>query len=407
MTNPLSDLEKRVAMACDWLVDVAQVKTDQLTLGEDTLGKHYDSWKGAIRGEYWAATKQWGFFCPIWHTGQAVNALTMASDTLGSSKYPRAAEAAVAFILDKQIWQEGHPDHGLILAYEDLPAEVNTSAILECLSGMISFAEKKNSPELLNRMAAAADFVIDRLYMPREGLFRDRYDPKMREIIMPSLCPTKDNKGGRPLNDGGCLAYLYRKTGRRKFLDVHIRVSETLVADQNPPGNWIDYGPCNAAEGLFHPRTTYWYALPLLDSYRLTGRKEFLDTAIASGEFCRRAMRSDGGWIRGLYQDPRTGVLNTECFGHATSGSACAAILFVELCRVTKDPSWLKDAEKALTFCCNVQFTRAEDPNLQGAILEKVMPPDGTDRSPYHLRDLGTIFFVIAALEYLKTRPKT
>ena len=39
---------------------------------------------------------------------------------------------------------------------------------------------------------------------------------------------------------------------------------------------------------------------------------------------------------------------------------------------------------------------------LRGAILEKVLPPDGTDRSPYHIRDLGTIFFVIAAEKYLE-----
>ena len=34
------------------------------------------------------------------------------------------------------------------------------------------------------------------------------------------------------------------------------------------------------------------------------------------------------------------------------------------------------------------------DPNLRGAVLEKVLPPDGTDRLPYRVRDLGTIFFL-------------
>jgi hypothetical protein len=33
--------------------------------------------------------------------------------------------------------------------------------------------------------------------------------------------------------------------------------------------------------------------------------------------------------------------------------------------------------------------------------LEKVLPPDGTDRSPYYLRDLGTIFFVQVAAQLL------
>ena len=63
---------------------------------------------------------------------------------------------------------------------------------------------------------------------------------------------------------------------------------------------------------------------------------------------------------------------------------------------------WIKRAETALNYCIGMQFTNAQDPNLQGAVLEKVCFPDGTDRSPYYLRDLGTIFFIQAAAEYLK-----
>jgi hypothetical protein len=54
-----------------------------------------------------------------------------------------------------------------------------------------------------------------------------------------------------------------------------------------------------------------------------------------------------------------------------------------------------------------MQFTNPEDPNLKGAILEKILPPDGTDRSPYYIRDLGTIFFIQAAALYLQTFKKT
>ena len=49
----------------------------------------------------------------------------------------------------------------------------------------------------------------------------------------------------------------------------------------------------------------------------------------------------------------------------------------------------------------NLQFNRAEDKNLHGCILEKVLTPDGTDRNPYFIRDLGTIFFIQAAIKYL------
>ncbi len=48
-------------------------------------------------------------------------------------------------------------------------------------------------------------------------------------------------------------------------------------------------------------------------------------------------------------------------------------------------------ADLGVDFCAQMQFTSPADPNLRGAILEKVLPPDGSDRSPYHVRDLGTI----------------
>ena len=41
------------------------------------------------------------------------------------------------------------------------------------------------------------------------------------------------------------------------------------------------------------------------------------------------------------------------------------------------------------------------DRQSKGAILEKILPPDGSDNSPYHLRDLATIFFIQAVSEYL------
>lgn len=38
----------------------------------------------------------------------------------------------------------------------------------------------------------------------------------------------------------------------------------------------------------------------------------------------------------------------------------------------------------------------------KATILGKIMPPDGTDRSPYYIRDLGTIFFIQAASLYMR-----
>ncbi|MBN2153375.1 MAG: hypothetical protein JW839_18115, partial [Candidatus Lokiarchaeota archaeon] len=85
----------------------------------------------------------------------------------------------------------------------------------------------------------------------------------------------------------------------------------------------------------------------------------------------------------------------------ATSGTACAVLFWLKLKRATGTTKYDKAIDTCLKYCTGLQFRFPEDENLLGAVLEKVLPPDGSDRSPYHVRDLGTIFFVQAASAYL------
>jgi hypothetical protein len=389
-------LQQGLPLACDWLAEIAQLKTEIFSSDTvDTIGHRHGSWKGAIRGEYSVANKQWDFFCPVWHTGQAVKALVLAGDYFKKESYLYAARQGAKFILDNQIWDPDHPDHGLILAYEDYGDKVTTSAVLEAMHGLMLLAERDADEMLWSRLIAAGRFLVNKLYMPHKGLFHDLYDPVVHAVV-PNPYRTRNNVGGRPILDDAILLHLYRKTKEKVFLDIHVAVAETLVREQNPPGNWIDYGPCDPGPGSFHPRHTYWWGLPLIDTYRETGRKEFLDTALAGGEFLKNALRKDGGYFRGYYRDGKT-----DSFGHATSGSACAALYFLELLKITHNADWQEWAKLALNFCLSMQMVAPADPNLKGVILEKVLPPDGTDRSPYHIRDLGTIFFITAGCRYL------
>ncbi|OGV83633.1 MAG: hypothetical protein A3K19_07640 [Lentisphaerae bacterium RIFOXYB12_FULL_65_16] len=401
---PLShdELKTALRLACDWLVDVAQVATRELTVEKNSMRHPYSDWRGAIRGEYSAATRQWDFFCPVWHTGQAVKALLGAAQSLNEPRYRQAADAGAAFILDKQVWDTTSPDHGLILAFEDSAEFVNTSAVLECMDGLLRLADANRAPDVQQRLVRAGEFLIEKLYMPDAGLFHDAYHPGRHAVVLPNPFRTRENVGGRPLLDDSIFLKLYRQTGETRFRDVQVRVSETLVQTQRPRGNWVDYAPCNPDRMRFHPRHTYWWGLPLLDTYRETGRGEFLETAVAAGEFTLRALRSDGGYFREVSVEP-DGTVNTASFGHATSGAACGALLFLALHRETGDARWLEGAERALSFCLSMQMRTPQDPNLKGVIIEKVLPPRGTDASPYHVRDLGTIFFIQAAVAYLGT----
>ena len=79
-------------------------------------------------------------------------------------------------------------------------------------------------------------------------------------------------------------------------------------------------------------------------------------------------MRKDGGFIRGTYTD-----FNTDSFGHATSGTACAVITFLKYYEYTKDEKILKYIERGLNYCMGMQFIKPDDPDLKGAILEKLL----------------------------------
>ena len=207
-----SEFNSSIKLACDWLTDVAQVKTDDLPVDtHDKVGFGYASWKGSIRGEYSVAEKTWWYYCPVWHTGQAVKSLLLAADFLGEQKYLQAARMGADFIYANQVWDQTNPDHGLILAFEDHRDKTNTSAIMECMDGLMLLADKIESQHMWDRLIAAGHFIVDKLYMPEVGLFRDCYDPNTHSVVLPNPYVTKNNIGGRPLIEDGILVRLYDK----------------------------------------------------------------------------------------------------------------------------------------------------------------------------------------------------
>ena len=92
----------------------------------------------------------------------------------------------------------------------------------------------------------------------------------------------------------------------------------------------------------------------------------------------------------------RDASFQTTTFGQVTSGSACAAILRIELFQVTKDPALLPDIQKALAFVGESLVTNATDENMRGGVIEDSVDPGKCDASPYHLRDIAASFYMQA-----------
>ncbi len=378
----MNEMKTSLIAALNWLAGPATVR-DNMPVGELGQKFGYTFWNGAIRGEYYH--RQWDSFCPVWHTGQAVKAYVMAAKALGDDSWLEQAKFSAEFILHQQV-TEG-VNAGLIRAYEAAPEQINTSAILEALDGLLMLSEATGDRRYQDAALNAMSWVAANAWEDRLGKFHDIYNLNEQKFEF-GIYASQD----RPLLDDAVFLKGWRLTGNERFRHIAFATAETLLADENPPGNWIKYIPCNAEVGNIHPRHSYWWGLPMLELYKETGDEKYAALFKRAVEWYKKALRHDGGLFRDTYLD-----FNTDSFGHATSGTACAAICFQRYLELTGDESIRPYLNKALKFCMSMQLTQAADPNMKGAILEKVNYPDGTDNLPYFLRDLGTIFFIQAA----------
>lgn len=387
-TNP-ETLRERLRLACAWITETAQVRNED----EPIEKKHpYQRWVGAIKSEYRAAESRWWFFGPVWHTGQAVKALVMAHRALGDPDLLVPARLGAEFIAANT--RDGAtPDEALVEAYEDEPDKVCVSGILESLDGLRLLQAHTPGTRWETLFRRAAAWIVARAWIPGQGLFRDLYDPAGGIFVDRPY----GDYDGRPLLDDAILLKAFRMSGDDTFRRAFFETADRLLADEEPAGNWVRYGPCNRNTGCLHPRHAYWWGYPMFAAYADSGERKYLDCALRACRWYAQAQRRDGGLFRGTYQD-----FNTDSFGHATSGIACAMRLFRAAMRATGSDEFVAPLALALGFCLRMQFTAPRDANMRGAILEKVLPPDGSDRNPYHLRDVGTIFFVQAVSELLQ-----
>ncbi len=385
-------LTSAVVAACDWISGVAQMKEDTLASEHNSHKLEHHHWRGALRGEYRASTRQWDFFCPVWHTGQAIKALVWASAALNRPDLLSAARLGAGFIEAERVTDQSDPNYGLIFAFEDFGDKVSTSAVLEALDGMFLLSDATGDGHYAELAQRAVAFEARHSYLG-DGLFRDQLDVKDSTYMPPA--PGAE-KPGRPLNDDAILLKAVQRGGKPELRTIFYEVAERLLREEDPPGNWIGFGPCNAGTGMIHPRQAYWWGLPMIDAFRDSRDPRYLACARRAGQWYQNAMRLDGGLFRGTRCD-----FKTDSFSHATSGVACAVRLWEELWEETRDEAWLESIRVGMNFCLSMQFRNVRDPNLQGALIEGVEAPGGSDASPYYVRDIATIFFVQAASRLL------
>jgi hypothetical protein len=390
-------------LACSWITDVAMNHTDAPRENANEWKYDFSSWRGAML-EYVATGRRWWGFGPTWHTGQAVKSLVLAHRVLGDPKLLEFAREGAEFLLRERIKDPQDPDFGALLAYEaDGGAGAlltNTSGMLEALDGLMYLGDQTGDPAYWDAAIACLTWIERRAFIRDQGLFYDRFSTRERTVGTLSN-PLLGKLPGRPLLDDGVFLKGYRKTGNRSFRDVFFRTADRLMQEEDPPGNWIRFPPASSTRGTIHPRHAFWWGRPMVMAWQeakaegaTSEHREadaYLQCARRSADWYVNAQRKDGGFFRGTYLD-----FKTDSFGHATSGVLSACSLWRDLIVAGAGDEYREPLRLALSFGLSMQFKTVEDPNLRGAILEKVNPPNGTDRLPYNVRDLASIFYVQA-----------
>lgn len=391
--EPVLEKEQMIeslVMACDWLISRSMCQIEKIPPEQNPHNYSYPDWIGAAR-EYNAREKCWTVFGPLWHTGQMIKAMVLANQVLRDDRLIQSAKTAADFILRARISNPDDSDFGAILAEENAqPGMSATSCMLESLDGLIYLSECTGNELYWQVVIDALDWAGRNLFLPDEGLFLDDFDFNKRKARS-SPNTLLHNVPGRPLIEDGVFLKAYRKTGTPECNKIFFAVAERLLEEEYPQGNWIKFPPCDQIAGIMHPRQAFWWSRPMVMAWKESSEKKYLDCAIRSATWYKHAQRLDGGMFRTTNID-----FKTESYGNATSGTLSACCLWRDLIVEGKGDDFINSFRLALKFAHSMQFKTVSDKNIQGAILEKVLPPDGSDSLPYYIRDLGTIFYVQA-----------
>ena len=187
------------------------------------------------------------------------------------------------------------------------------------------------------------------------------------------------------------------------LLAAHADMLARLQRDEHPPGNWDAYVLCDGRSDVLCHRRAYWWATPFLRAVELsvmgsnaTTRQAYLDVAIRSGEWYLLAQRLDGAVYRETAPDGKTAA-----YGLANSAAAAACMLWMRLHALTGDKRWVEPIYRSMRYLLSQQINHTitdDNPHIQGAVIEATRPPpDGTDSSPWYVRDIASSFFAQAA----------
>lgn len=366
--------------------------------------------EGKSRCDYNVMEGKWYPYEVPWHTGQAVNALLAAYKLTGNKTYLDAAKRGGNYWISMEI-KDGPPAlkgmvnaiHGDVLG-DDF---IVFATVSDGTPGIYELSKVTKDPKYAKVATSAASWMLANMYYPEQGLCYDNVDSKTGEVLKEHSPFWKDKKEqqlfdvSRPNTEGSLFKDAYEFSGDVKFKNAFINLCNSLVEKQGPEGVWMQFMPNFIQEHSFHPRFSLWYAESLIEAYKLTKDKKYLESAARTARVFAKAQLENGTIFYDNYTDGKA-----PDKGSATgSAVALAGIVWIALSREGYkefDPS----IEKSAKWILNNRYAADHpDPNLRGAVLE-TRTRLKKNKVWITNRDIGTSFALRFLVDYIGFRFK-
>ncbi len=387
----------------------AQVKKDDVTRAINETAVYIkdvllDS-EGKSRCDYNMIEGKWYPYEVPWHTGQAVLALLQAYKATGNQDYLASAKKGGDYWASLEI--KDHPKlKGMVNAiHGDALGDdfIVFATVSDGTPGIYELSRVTGDKKYARVATNAASWMLANMYYPEKGVCYDNIDAKTGEVLKEysPFWKKMDKKEqslinvSRPNTEGYLFKEAFEFSGEKKFKDAYINLCNSLIEKQGPEGVWMQFMPNFADVHSFHPRFSLWYAESLIEAFKLTGDRKYLEAAAKTARTFAKAQQKDGTIFYDNYSNGRAPDKGSVT-GSATS---LAGIVWIGLAKEGYK-EFDQNIERSAEWVINNRYGQEHpDVNLRGAIIEtRIRFKKG--KVWLTNRDIGTSFALRFLVDY-------
>lgn len=332
--------------------------------------------EGKSRCDYNLTEGRWYPYEVPWHTGQAINALLAGYEITANETWLNAAKKAGDYWIGLQI--KDHPKlSGMLGAtHGDFVGDdvIVFATISDGTPGIYALSKVTKERRYAEVATSAAKWMLEHMYDADKGICYDNVDLKTGEV-QKEYSPFWKNKEigeqtlydvSRPNTEGSLFKDAYEFSGDVAFRDAFINLCNSLLALQDEHGLWSQFMPNFKDAHSFHPRFNLWYAESLIEAWKLTKDRKYLEAAAKTAQTHAKAQQKDGT----IYYDNYTDGKVPDKGSVTGSAVALAGIVWMELSKAGYH-EFDAPIEKSAYWLIHNRFAEDHpDENLRGAVLE-------------------------------------